>query len=106
MATMVARRPTTTPLASISTHFFVTSAGFAENVFICCNPERGNRRADNARPNWRSSKDHRRSRQRLQSKFMSAKTIAYNYGVIIPQKSLFIRNGIGGGDMGNGIDGF
>src|SRR5215475_4545788 len=35
MATSVARRPTTSPLASITTHFFVTSAGFAENVFIC-----------------------------------------------------------------------
>jgi hypothetical protein len=34
MATKVASRPTTKPLASISTHFFVTSAGFAENVFM------------------------------------------------------------------------
>jgi hypothetical protein len=34
MATSEARRPTTKPLASINTHFFVTSAGFAENVFM------------------------------------------------------------------------
>jgi hypothetical protein len=34
MATKVASLPTTKPLASINTHFFVTSAGFAENVFM------------------------------------------------------------------------
>ncbi|WP_347341833.1 uL13 family ribosomal protein, partial [Bradyrhizobium uaiense] len=35
IATSVARRPTTRPLASITTHFFVTSAGLAENVLMC-----------------------------------------------------------------------
>src|SRR5690349_17294017 len=34
LATMEARRPTTRPSASIRTHFFVTSAGFCEKVFI------------------------------------------------------------------------
>jgi hypothetical protein len=41
MATSEARRPTTKPLASINTHFFVTSAGFAENVFMCVIREKG-----------------------------------------------------------------
>jgi hypothetical protein len=35
-------------LASISTHFFVTSAGFAENVFICAIRKKGNRLARDA----------------------------------------------------------
>ena len=30
----VASRPTTRPLASITIHFFSTSAGFAEKVFM------------------------------------------------------------------------
>src|SRR3954465_13020081 len=33
-ATMEARRPTTSPLASISTHFFSMSAAFAEYVLM------------------------------------------------------------------------
>src|SRR5690349_9983795 len=36
LATREARRPTTRPSASISTHFFVTSAGFCEKVFMVC----------------------------------------------------------------------
>jgi hypothetical protein len=35
-------------LASINTHFFVTSAGFAENVFICAIRKKGNRLAHDA----------------------------------------------------------
>src|SRR5690606_12271193 len=38
LATREARRPTTRPSASISTHFFVTSAGFCEKVFMVLFP--------------------------------------------------------------------
>jgi hypothetical protein len=34
IATSEASRPATSPVASINTHFFSTSAGLAENVFI------------------------------------------------------------------------
>src|SRR5436190_2016645 len=34
---------------------------------------------------------------------MAAKTIVYNYGVILPYKTLFNWNGIGRSHVGNGI---
>src|SRR5580698_1298209 len=40
MATSEASRPTTRPSASIITHFFSTSAGFAEKVFMCVSIEK------------------------------------------------------------------
>ena len=43
-ATIVARRPTTRPLASISTHFFSMSAGLAEKVFMTSPLEKAGRK--------------------------------------------------------------
>src|SRR6202021_1243000 len=98
MATSEARRPTTRPLASITTHFFVTSAGFAEKVFMMMCPEKENRRTRRA-PNWALSREGIVSRQRQISMFYINKTIAYNYGVIIPAKTLFVWNGVSGRDV-------
>src|SRR5580698_5930225 len=50
IATIEASRPTMSPSASIITHFFSTSAGFAEKVFISNHPfGSGSRRAGAAR---------------------------------------------------------
>src|SRR5690242_7775556 len=94
MATSVARRPTTRPLASITTHFFCTSAGLAEKVFMCGFRENGNRRPRGAELK-RVSSGVAQSRQRFLVDLNTAKTIAYKYGVILPQKTLCGWNGIG-----------
>src|SRR5581483_11260329 len=51
----------------------------------------------------RSSRDRRRARQRRLIKYITLKTMTYNYGAILPCKSLFVWNGIGRRDMGDRI---
>src|SRR5262249_36466445 len=103
MATSEARRPTTRPLASISTHFFVTSAGFAEKVFIAVFLK-GGCRPQVRRPNLaRVSRERRGARQRPSHEITRIKTMVCKYGIIEPAKTSLIWNGIGRGDMGDWI---
>src|SRR5690242_11239839 len=103
MATMVARRPTTRPLASISTHFFVTSAGLAEKVFMTDFRGGGDRRA--RRRTARRCRESAGAGQCHVAHNAAAITKGYNYGIGTPPKISRIWNGIGRGDMGDWIGG-
>src|SRR5262249_21729750 len=95
---MVASRPTTRPVASIITHFFSTSAGFAENVFMAWLPSGAGprRRVIHRRPAPRPPPPLKKS---------AIKTISYSYGFIITRNKSRAprRNRIGRGDVGDGI---